>query len=374
MRRAGRGMRWRLTAISSVAAVTLLVPALGASAEATGIGTWTKLKPVPNQGGLGVEGMSVGVINGKIYAAFGYDARSLYGDTDIVRIYDPVADSWTVPAHQPRPPGGRRSEAGAAVVNGKLYVVGGGDRSAVKADVDVYDPSTGLWTALAPLPNVPPKDKPDKKSGLAVVASGGFLYAIGGRNSPDGPCSPKDTSGILSTVEKYNVANDTWTQASPLPLVQFGGHVQKTPGLSDMGAAVVNGKIWIFGGCTVQDSGKVRLSNQVSVYDPSTDTWTADVGEIGGLPDGVQGVAGFSQVAAIGTTVYIIGGYVGGDSKPLKVTLAYDTTTGQTTVLAPMLTRRAEMGVLAYNGEVYTIGGAKPAFGNDSSANEKFTP
>jgi hypothetical protein len=39
-----------------------------------------------------------------------------------------------------------------------------------------------------------------------------------------------------------------------------------------------------------------------------------------------------------------------------------------------MLTRRAEMGVLAYNGEVYTIGGAVPAFGNDSSANEKFTP
>jgi hypothetical protein len=260
------------------------------------------------------------------------------------------------------------------VVNGKLYVVGGGDRSSVKDDTDVYDPSTGLWTALAPLPKVPPKDKPDKKSGLAVVADGGFLYAIGGRNVPDGPCSPKSPTGILATVEKFDIANNSWSQASPLPQVQFGGHLEKTPGLSDMGAAVVDGKIWIFGGCTVKGSGSLELSNEVSVYDPSTDTWTPDVGQIGGLPTGVQGVAAFSQVAAIGTTVYIIGGYVGPDSKPLNETLAYDTVTGHTTVLAPMLTRRAEMGVLAYNGEVYTIGGAVPAFGNDSSANEKFTP
>jgi hypothetical protein len=136
----------------------------------------------------------------------------------------------------------------------------------------------------------------------------------------------------------------------------------------------VNGKIWIFGGCSVKSSGSLELTNQVSVYDPATDTWTADVGQIGGLPSGVQGVAAFSQVAAIGTTVYIIGGYVGPDTKPLNETLAYDTTTGQTTVLSKMLTARAEMGVLAYNGAVYTIGGAKPAFGHDSAANEKFTP
>ncbi len=372
MRRERLGRRLWATAVMGLLA--LVVPASVALAQVAGSGTWTKLAKVPNQGGYGVEGMSVGVTGGKIYAAFGYDAGSLYGDTDIIRIYDPATDSWTVPSHQPRPPGGRRSEAGAAVVNGKLYVVGGGDRSSVKADADVYDPGTGAWTALSPLPNVGPKDKPDKKSGLAVVAIGGTIYAIGGRNSPDGPCSPKDTSGILSTVEKYDVASDSWSQAAPLPKVLFGGHRQKNPGLSDMGAAVVNGKIWIFGGCTVKSSGQLSLTDQVSVYDPSTDTWTADVGQIGGLPQGIEGVAGFSQVAAIGTTVYIIGGYVGPDKKPLGTTLAYDTTTGQTTVLAKMLTPRAEMGVLAYNGAVYTIGGAKPAFGNDTSANEKFTP
>jgi hypothetical protein len=52
----------------------------------------------------------------------------------------------------------------------------------------------------------------------------------------------------------------------------------------------------------------------------------------------------------------------------------YDTTTGQATQLEDMITPRGEMGVVALDGAVYTVGGSIPAFGNSSNANERFTP
>jgi len=141
--------------------LALVLPAPSAVAQQ---GTWSELKKVPSLG-QGVEGMSVGVINGKIIAAYGFDPGSKLGDTKTTRIYDIATDTWTVTS--PPAPGGERSGAGAVVVNNKLYVVGGGDRQGTKANFDVYDPAAGTWTALPELPPVPKghhgKMKPDKK-------------------------------------------------------------------------------------------------------------------------------------------------------------------------------------------------------------------
>ncbi len=338
--------------------LSLAAPAPAAFAQA---GSWTELRPVPSVG-QGVEGMAVGVINGKIIAAFGFDPGTKLGDTKTTRVYDPATDSWTVTS--PKAPGGERSEAGAVVVNGKLYVVGGGDRSATKPNLTVYDPGAGTWTGLADLPLVPRghknKMKPDKKAGMAVASANGFIYAIGGRNVPDGPCSPKTSDGILSTVDRYDIATDTWDQAAPL-----SGPVSPR---SDLAAVTISGKVWAFGGCTVTKNGHVQLSKEVDVYDPATDTWTKQ-------PNLPGEACAFSQVAAIGTTVYIIGGYFGQKKPPGDQVWAYDTTTGNTaTNFAAMPTGRGEMGVVAYNGSIYTVGGSLPAFGNSSNAMEKFTP
>jgi N-acetylneuraminic acid mutarotase len=338
--------------------LTLALPAPAALAQA---GTWTKLLAVPSLG-QGVEGMAVGVINGKIIAAFGFDPGSKLGDTKTTRIYDPATNTWQVTS--PPAPGGERSEAGAVVISGKLYVVGGGDRQGVKDNLTVYDPAAGTWTALAGLPLVPKghhgKMSPDKKAGLAAASAGGFLYAIGGRNVPDGPCSPKTDAGILSTVDRYNLSTGTWDLAAPMT-----GTVSAR---SDLAAVSINGKVWVFGGCDVSKTGAVQLSKEVDMYDPSTNTWTKEAN----LPGGA---CAFSQVVAIGTTVYIIGGYFGTKAPPGNEVWAYDTLTGATnTDFATMPTARSEMGVVALNGSIYTVGGSIPAFGNSTNANEKFTP
>ena len=69
------------------------------------------------------------------------------------------------------------SHAGAAALNGKIYVVGG-----FVANVHVgavnrvfeYDPATDRWRALAPL--AAPRGAP------GVVAVNGKIHAIGGRD------------------------------------------------------------------------------------------------------------------------------------------------------------------------------------------------
>jgi N-acetylneuraminic acid mutarotase len=350
----------RRRSVGIAAGVALAVMLTGSGAMAQGAartdGTWTALAPVDSVG-QGVEGMAVGVLNDKIVAAFGFDPGTKLGDTKTTRIYDPATDTWK--KLNLAVPGGERSESGSAVVGDKLYVVGGGTRSGVMDDFVVLDLSDKTWTRLESLPpieNSHGKLKPDNKAGVASAALDGAVYAIGGRNVPDGPCSPKSPGGILASVEKYDIASGHWSEVAPLP-----------EGLSDAAAVTVGSKVWVFGGCTVTKNGAIRLTKDVYSYDPVANAWTKE----SNLP---FDRCAFSQVAAIGTDVYVIGGFVGSNAPPSGETWVYDTTTGDAIQLEDMITPRAEMGVVAYNGSIYTVGGSVPAYGNSSNANERFTP
>jgi N-acetylneuraminic acid mutarotase len=109
------------------------------------------------------------------------DSRYLYAvggrkftadtNTDVVQRYDPKADHWIAltPTRQPH------SGAGAAIVDGRLIVVGGEGVTTVSATVQAYDltASTATWTAL-------PSLTPEGRHGLGVTAIGNTLYAVGG--------------------------------------------------------------------------------------------------------------------------------------------------------------------------------------------------
>jgi N-acetylneuraminic acid mutarotase len=83
------------------------------------------------------------------------------------------------------------------------------------------------------------------------------LYVIGGRN-------PSSTAGFcgggLSKVQAYNAATNTWSTKAQFPTV-----IQSTNG-----AGVINGKIYLTGGCT----GSKRYNGRTWMYDPSTNAWT----------------------------------------------------------------------------------------------------
>jgi N-acetylneuraminic acid mutarotase len=139
-------------------------------------------------------------------------------------VFDLAAQSWSDAA----PLAVARNAAGAAAIDGRLYVVGGrspGIRASDQqslASLEVYSSSTGQWQSAAPMPTA--------RGSLAVVAQGGRLYALGGESTP---------GTVSDAVERYDPASLSW---SALPAMPYRSH--------GLGAVVVGDAIYVMGGFT----------------------------------------------------------------------------------------------------------------------------
>jgi large repetitive protein len=117
-----------------------------------------------------------------------------------VYIYDPLADRWII---GPAMPSDRlRGSSGTVVHDGLIYWISGntlGHVGPVTDLVDVYDPATGIFTALAEIPN--PRDH------FFATLHQGSIYVIGGRRSvpAEGPFEP-----TIPEIDVYDIAADTW--------------------------------------------------------------------------------------------------------------------------------------------------------------------
>jgi N-acetylneuraminic acid mutarotase len=179
-------------------------------------------------------------LNGKVYVMGGEaDGRQ---DSPLAQEFDPATGRWRDLA--PLPKG--VSHVGVATLNGKIYVAGGFTRNVHMDPLDqfvAYDPATNTWQTLAPLTT--------RRGSVGLAAAGGKLHVIGGR-TPD--------TKTVTTHEVYDLATNTWSPAAPLPIAR-----------DHLGIIVVDGRIHVFGGrlnATVDNVG------QHDVYDPATDKWT----------------------------------------------------------------------------------------------------
>ena len=91
---------------------------------------------------------------------------------DTVERWDPQARQWSYVASMST----ARSTVGVAVLNGRLYAVGGRDGSSCLRTVECYDPHTNKWTSCAPMAR--------RRGGVGVGVVNGFLYAVGGHDAP----------------------------------------------------------------------------------------------------------------------------------------------------------------------------------------------
>ncbi|NNE36282.1 MAG: T9SS type A sorting domain-containing protein [Rhodothermales bacterium] len=116
-------------------------------------------------------------------------------------------------------------------------------------------------------------DMPTARTGPAVCAVDGFLYAIGGGTS----------SGTLNTVERYDPSSGTWSARAGMPTARWGA-----------GCGVVDDKIYVVGGSRTASTDGVSL---VEMYDPATDSWS---------PVSSRGPAHIGQaVVAVGGRIYV---------------------------------------------------------------------
>ena len=129
--------------------------------------------------------------------------------------------------------------------------------------------------------------------GSGVIGS--HLYVAGGRDAPN---------TVIGLVWDYNIATDTWQSRAPLPAVN------NVPG-----SAVINGKLWQFGGGNPflfsgahSDVTAALLSpettNVTRIFDPGTNTWS--------LGPNLNQQRSFAAWTNVGAYVAIaMGGYTG---------------------------------------------------------------
>ena len=147
------------------------------------------------------------VVDGKIYVVGGHEEDPEDEDpevaTDRVDVYDPAADSWQQLATMPTV---KHSHA-AAVVDGKIYVVGGGlPGSELFSDaLEAYDPVADTWTTLASL-------SPSRAYHAAAVVDG-KLCVFGGYTTE----TIKTSNCFSNLVEVYSPASNSWARAADLP-------------------------------------------------------------------------------------------------------------------------------------------------------------
>jgi len=111
--------------------------------------SWEKLPDLPTQR----NHLAMVALNGKVIVAGGrFQAGAMAERTDIVEIFDPATRTWSRGAPLPAPRGGITG----AALNGCMFVFGGeGERSHVLGltpNTYGYDPRANRWTQLPNLP------------------------------------------------------------------------------------------------------------------------------------------------------------------------------------------------------------------------------
>jgi actin-binding protein IPP len=148
-------------------------------------GTWSDVAPMPS----GRYNAAACAIGSDIFVFGGKDDED--DAQDSVLKYDTEADEWSTLAPMPYASSSRHS---ICVHGGLVYIVGILHDS---NDFISFDPVSGVWCTLAPTLH-------NRSSSVSFVLAG-YLYAAGGR-----------TQTSISSVERYNVASDTWTATSDL--------------------------------------------------------------------------------------------------------------------------------------------------------------
>jgi len=292
--------------------------------------SWITLEPMPTAR----SGFGVAVVDGKIYAIGGWNDGYL-GTNEM---YDPETDTWTTKEPMPT----ARCYFAITVYMDKIYVIGGtfGEKDIVYVGVpgvnEVHDPVTDTWETLEPMPTA--------RAHLDANVVGDKIYLIDGSAWPFG-----QSAGGLNEV--YDPSTDSWSTKSPMPI-----------GVDYYTSTVVDNKIYVI------DDGFSETPISTQIYDPENDSWS----------DGKR-LPTATFLAAVGATtgvlapkrIYVFGGSEG-DNVAINLTQVYDPETDLWTTGSPMPTPRWFLEVAVVNDELYAIGGYNGY--TPLAVNEKYTP
>lgn len=306
---------------------SVLLSAFGVSSVNATQDSWTSHEPMQQARSR----LGVAVVNGKIYAiggdkgdAYGYPADFIYAGTGKTVGTNEEYDVVTGTWSFKASMPTPRYNFGIAVHQNKIYCIGGYSNGSFTGVNEVYDPITDTWETKERMPT--------PRGYLATNTVNGKIYAIGGASE--------------KTNEVYDPATDSWATKTPLPNEVY-----------HCSSAVINNKIYVMDGRNTQ------------IYSPETDSWS--VAEH-------SPTYSHSSVATSTTGVFA----------PKRIHLlnnnahyVYDPENNSWTNSTLMPTPRGYVGIATINDTLYTVGGVKLPKANiligamtTSSVNEQYTP
>lgn len=237
---------------------------------------------------------------------------------------DSSATRWRTRAQLPTP------RTGLAVVasGDAVLAIGGVSSDGVSAKVEIYDPGTDTWTTGS--------SKPTPVGFVSAVDVSGKIYVPGGIDAG------RQAQDIL---EIYDPGQDSWETGTPLPRP-----------LGAYGLAAVNDQIYLFGGR--DDRGYVA---SVYRYDPKAEAWQ----EL----QPMEQARGFLSAAAIGERIYVVGGY--DDVTEFDLCQAYDPAGETWTSCSSMAMPRGGLTTVAVRDHLYALGGGMDSY---LAFNERYDP
>jgi kelch-like protein 1/4/5 len=126
----------------------------------------------------------------------------------------------------------------------RLYAIGGQNSTGGMRDVESFDPHTNRWTQVEPMQK--------RRGHVAVAVCHGFIYAIGGHDSPR---TSKDACRH-DDGERYDPRTNQWT------LITSFSRPKEA-----LGIAVVGNRLFIAGGYDGQSA------DDMETYDTESNQW-----------------------------------------------------------------------------------------------------
>jgi hypothetical protein len=230
-------------------------------------------------------------------------------------IYDPSTGAWSASAELLEP---RDFATAAPLPDGTVLVAGGHNASGYLASTEIYNPFTNTWSAGNPMLEA-------REGASAVSLPDGDVLVVGGENAGH---------EYLASTEIYDPLTEGWTAATPM----------KEPREREIAVSLPDGNVLVAGG--ENESGYLGSSE---IYDPLSETWSA------ASPMGEPREGATAALLPNGNVLVVGGENENGD---LESTEIYDPLTETWTPATPMNQAREGASAASLpNGTVLVAGG-----------------
>ncbi len=220
---------------------------------------WEIVSKLP---GEGLNAPAAAAIKDQLYLIGGFGTTSNVPVSE-VRVLDLAKLEWSTAPPLPRPRGGHA----AAVLEGRVHVIGGGNSESTIPDHSEFDPETKKWKELAPLPR--------SIGSPAAVVHEGSLYSVGGRSGGED----------FGDVYVYDAKADRWEKCPPI----------EPRGTA--GAVSYDGAICVFGG---ESQARGKTIAETLRWVTGTKDWKT-------LPP-MPTARNFARAVVLDGSVYVVGG------------------------------------------------------------------